>query len=63
MTKEKPDKRDENEPHPDAWNRFERAVDQVIKSPPQHKRNAVPSKRVHKTPTRSKAKVQKIKGF
>jgi hypothetical protein len=26
-----------NEQHADAWSRFERAVDVVAKSPPQHK--------------------------
>ena len=27
----------EIELHPDAWERFERAVDKVAKSPPQHR--------------------------
>jgi hypothetical protein len=32
-------RRDRKEPelHPDAWQRFERAVDIVAKSPPQHR--------------------------
>jgi hypothetical protein len=33
-----------NELHPDAWERFERAVDTVAKAPPQH-RKAVASKK------------------
>jgi hypothetical protein len=34
----------EPELHPDAWARFERAVDVVAKSPPQHRTKAKPSK-------------------
>jgi hypothetical protein len=30
----------EGELHPDAWARFERAVDVVAKSPPQHRSKA-----------------------
>jgi hypothetical protein len=30
-------KTSDNEQHPDAWERFERAVDVVAKSPPQHR--------------------------
>jgi hypothetical protein len=33
----KPDQKKELELHPDAWQRFERAVDVVVKSPPQHR--------------------------
>jgi hypothetical protein len=33
----KPNKTEEL--HPDAWQRFERAVDTVAKSPPQHRTN------------------------
>jgi hypothetical protein len=33
----KPDQKKEPELHPDAWARFERAVDVVAKSPPQHR--------------------------
>jgi hypothetical protein len=32
-----PNKEKEPELEPDAWRRFERAVDIVAKSPPQHK--------------------------
>jgi hypothetical protein len=32
-----PNKQKEVELEPDAWERFERAVDVVAKSPPQHK--------------------------
>jgi hypothetical protein len=35
MKKQLPTK--ETELHPEAWSRFERAVDVVAKSPPQHK--------------------------
>jgi len=38
MKPKKPDlPHDGIEIEPDAWERFERAVDQVVKSPPQHK--------------------------
>jgi len=30
---------------PDAWERFERAVDQVIKSPPHHRKAKTASKK------------------
>jgi hypothetical protein len=33
----KPDPKRELELHPDGWARFERAVDVVAKSPPQHR--------------------------
>ena len=37
--------------HPDAWARFERAVDVVAKSPPQHRTKAKKSpKRKKKAP-------------
>jgi hypothetical protein len=32
------DQKKEPELHPDAWARFERAVDVVAKSPPQHRK-------------------------
>jgi len=32
--------KDDLEVHPDAWARFERAVDTVIKSGPQHRQRA-----------------------
>ncbi len=35
--KRDPSKAEEIELHPDAWERFERAVDTVAKSPPQHR--------------------------
>jgi hypothetical protein len=31
--------------HPDAWARFERAIDVVAKSPPQHRTKAKPKKK------------------
>jgi hypothetical protein len=37
--------------HPDAWARFERAVDVVAKSPPQHRTKAKNSKRKRKRKT------------
>jgi hypothetical protein len=39
----KPDPKKELELHPDAWARFERAVDVVAKSPPQHRTKTNPS--------------------
>jgi hypothetical protein len=36
----KPDPKKELELHPDGWARFERAVDVVAKSPPQHRAKA-----------------------
>jgi hypothetical protein len=43
MTK-KPQKEKEIELESDAWQRFERAVDVVAKSPPQHRVKAKPKK-------------------
>jgi len=43
-------KGDTSELHSDAWSRFERAVDVVAKSPPQH--------RIAKKPKRKRAKRQ-----
>jgi len=34
---------------PDAWARFERAVDVVAKSPPQHRKKPKPKKKPHST--------------
>lgn len=34
-----PDSTEVVELAPNAWEQFERAVDQVLKSPPQHKKN------------------------
>jgi hypothetical protein len=39
--------------HPDAWARFERAIDVVAKSPPQHRTKAKP--KVRKSPAKRKA--------
>jgi hypothetical protein len=41
---------------PDAWARFERAVDVVAKSPPQHRTKSVPDKpkKEPKKPSRAK---------
>jgi hypothetical protein len=38
----------------DAWERFERAVDVALKTPPMHKE--APKKKPAKTPTKTKAK-------
>jgi hypothetical protein len=48
MTKADPKKK--LELHPDAWARFERAVDVVAKSPPQHrtKKKAIQRKKRRK---------------
>jgi hypothetical protein len=40
--------------HPDAWARFERAVDVVAKSPPQHR--IKPTGKRQKNPKKSTAK-------
>jgi hypothetical protein len=40
--------------HPDAWQRFERAVDAVWKSPPQHRTKSATSLRKKK---RAKKKI------
>jgi hypothetical protein len=45
------DRTKESELHPDAWARFERAVDVVAKSPPQHR-----------TKVKSKARKRSSKG-
>jgi hypothetical protein len=50
----KPDQKKEPELHPDAWARFERAVDVVAKSPPQHRTKKGIAKR--RKPKASKAK-------
>jgi hypothetical protein len=42
--------------HPDAWQRFERAVDVVSKSPPQHRSKAKASR--GKSPGTAKRKPQ-----
>jgi hypothetical protein len=40
--------------HPDAWERFERAVDVVAKSPPQHRTKAKLKRKKIVIPKRSK---------
>jgi hypothetical protein len=44
----------EAELEPDAWQRFERAVDVVAKSPPQHRKKVRRPKRETKIKKRSK---------
>jgi hypothetical protein len=39
---------------PDAWQRFERAVDVVAKSPPQHRTKIKPKGKQSKSPAGSK---------
>lgn len=48
------DKPNSTSNHPDAWERFERAVDVALKTPPMHKE--APKKKPAKTPTKTKAK-------
>jgi hypothetical protein len=48
----KSDPKKEPELHPDAWARFERAVDVVAKSPPQHRTK--PDKRKERRPKTKK---------
>jgi hypothetical protein len=50
MTK-KPQKENEIELYPDAWDRFERAAKVVVKSPPQHR---VAKKKLRKAPKKKK---------
>jgi hypothetical protein len=45
---------------PDAWSSFERAVDVVAKSPPQH-RTAKPSEKGKQSPTKGGASASKSK--
>jgi hypothetical protein len=52
----KPDSKKEVEQYPDAWSRFERAVDVVAKSPPQHRATG------DKSAQRRKSKKEKPKG-
>jgi hypothetical protein len=54
MNKSKPS---DLELHPDAWARFERAADVVVKSPPQHR----VVKKATKPPEKSAAKNPKRK--
>jgi hypothetical protein len=53
----KGDTSSKSEVHPDAWSRFERAVDVVAKSPPQHRSQKKPVK-----DRRQRVKRQKTKG-
>jgi hypothetical protein len=59
MKTEKPKpKADEIEELPDAWERFERAVDVVMKSPPKHQ--SAPQRKPKERPA-SKGRVHKAK--
>jgi hypothetical protein len=53
MSQPKTDK--EREQHVDAWSRFERAVDVVAKSPPQHRAKAKKSPKKKKPKSSSRA--------
>jgi hypothetical protein len=44
------------ETHPDAWQRFEHAVDVVAKSPPQHRVKERPAKKSKRRASSSKPK-------
>jgi hypothetical protein len=44
----KPHSQKEPELHADAWRRFERAVDVVAKSPPQHRTKSKPKRKKRK---------------
>jgi hypothetical protein len=44
--------RENIELQPDAWSRFERAIDVVAKSPPQHRVAKKPSQKKRATPKR-----------
>jgi hypothetical protein len=45
MTRVRKGKGDDIEMQPDAWSRFERAIDVVAKSPPQHRAKKTPVKK------------------
>jgi hypothetical protein len=45
-----------SELHPNAWSRFERAVDVVAKSPPQHRIKNKPAKTPKRRASSSKPK-------
>lgn len=49
-------KKDDPEIRPDAWERFERAIDVVAKSPPQHRRKKVGSLQQSKAKRASSSK-------
>jgi len=49
-----PDRNKETDLHPDAWQRFERAVDVVAKSPPQHRTRDSKPRKVTRKKTRKK---------
>jgi hypothetical protein len=52
-------KKQDIEVEPDAWARFERAVDVVAKSPPQHRTKPVkPKGKPSKSPTKSARKTR-----
>jgi hypothetical protein len=46
--------------HPDAWERFERAIDTAVKAPPQHrkKRQKPPKKASPKSTKRAKKSIK-----
>lgn len=54
MAKQSGDKAQGLEFERDAWARFERAVDVVAKSPPQHRIKAKPSRKAKPSPKRAK---------
>jgi hypothetical protein len=52
----RPDQKKELEQHSDAWERFERAVDIVAKSPPQHRTKTAAQKKPKRRASSSKPK-------
>jgi len=46
------EKSKEIELHPDAWARFERAVDAAAKAPPQHRKSKKTAKKSKKKPSK-----------
>jgi len=52
----KSDSKKKVEEYPDAWSRFERAVDVVAKSPPQHRVKEKPAKKSKRRASSSKPK-------
>jgi hypothetical protein len=54
-------KKPESEIHSDAWSRFERAVDVVAKSPPQHRKPKPTDHPKNEKPTASGRRVSRAK--
>jgi hypothetical protein len=54
-----PDRKKSSEPNDDSWSRFERAVDVVAKSPPQHRKPIKKRRRLARNNSTKNAKRSK----